>query len=298
MSQSQSSEGAPPPSLVGSLSVFVLSDVLSWLASTSQTGEVRVVGEQVDGRLWLADGQLSNAQVGAARTIGQAVFELARIDEGWFYFTVGVVSSSGQPTVSIPAVLDEVLPQVAEWREIRNVVPLEVVVTLSPNPPGHDVQIRSDQWQLLAAIGNSGISVKEALDRIGVDQIVGLRTLRDLSAAGLVTLQRASTDADPHQEGVSSSNGTEHGAGIGSLPPPPDPEVHAEYASVGIDAGPPPPNPGPPPSTPGQMGGQMAGRNEKRGGGLADVALLPPPPITDPWAPTAESDDSGANGVA
>src|ERR1700737_1536761 len=78
MSQSPSSEGAPPPSLVGSLSVFVLSDVLSWLASTSQTGEVRVVGEQVDGRLWLADGQLSNAHVGAARTIGQAVFELAR----------------------------------------------------------------------------------------------------------------------------------------------------------------------------------------------------------------------------
>jgi len=97
MNQHESSEEAPAASLVGSLAAFSLSDILSMLASTKQTGELQVVSEAVDGKVWLADGELSNAHVGAATTIGQAVFELACVSEGWFYFTVGVVSSSGIP---------------------------------------------------------------------------------------------------------------------------------------------------------------------------------------------------------
>ncbi len=116
-------------------SVFSLSDVLSLLATTEQTGELQVVSETMDGKLWLEDGEFSNAQVGAASTIGQAVFELACVTEGWFYFTAGLVSSSGQPTVPVAAVLDEVRPQVDEWRDLRSEVPLEAVVALSPTPP-------------------------------------------------------------------------------------------------------------------------------------------------------------------
>ena len=92
MSQTESSEEAPAASLVGSLSVFTLSDVLTMLASTAQTGELQVVSETADGQVWLDDGELSNAQVGAATTIGQAVFELACVTDGWFYFTTGLLS--------------------------------------------------------------------------------------------------------------------------------------------------------------------------------------------------------------
>ena len=45
MSQLESSDEAPAASLVGSLSVFTLSDVLTMLASTAQTGELQVVSE-------------------------------------------------------------------------------------------------------------------------------------------------------------------------------------------------------------------------------------------------------------
>ena len=89
----------------------------------------------------------------------------------------------------VGAVLDEVRPQVEEWREIREVVPLDSVVSLSPTPPGDDVQIRGDQWRVLTTIGNGGHSVKSVLDAIGGDQITGLRTLRDLSQAGLIVLE-------------------------------------------------------------------------------------------------------------
>jgi hypothetical protein len=192
MSPSEPSEEAPAASLVGSLGVFSLSDVLSLLAATAQTGELQVVSDGVDGRLWLEGGQFSNAHVGAATTIGQAVFELACVADGWFYFTAGLASSSGQPTVPVAAVLDEVRPQVDEWRDLRQVVPLEAVVALSPAPPGRDVQIRSDQWNVLTTVGNAGHSVRTVVEMIGGDQVAGLRTLRDLRSAGLIVLQVAS----------------------------------------------------------------------------------------------------------
>ncbi len=195
MSQMQTSGEAPAASLVGSLGIFTLSDILSMLADTGQTGELQVVGSGVDGRVWLDGGELSNAHVGAATTIGQAVFELACVTEGWFYFTAGLVSSSGQPKVPVAAVLDEVRPQVEEWHELRTVVPLDAIVRLSPNPPGDDVQIRGDQWKVLTTIGNGGHSVRTVLDSIGADQVTGMRTLRDLAETGLIILEAASGES-------------------------------------------------------------------------------------------------------
>jgi hypothetical protein len=254
-----SSADAGQASLQGSLSVVSLSDLLSLLASTAQTGELRVIGGLVDGRLWLADGELSNARVGAAATMGQAIFELACLTEGWFYFTVGSASSSGHPRVPVGAVLNEVHPQVEEWRGILTVVPLEAEVTLSPAPPGHDVQIRNDQWHVLTAVGNLGGSVRTVLDEIGGDRIVGLRTLRDLRAAGLIALQPPAGMADPGHQDPPQPSSIETGEQVASLPPPPGP-------AVGSNA---------------------------RVSSLAELAMMPPPAESDPWAVTADSDGPG-----
>jgi hypothetical protein len=191
MSQTQSLGNAPAASLVGSLGVFTLDDVLMLLADSSQSGELQVVGSDVDGRVWLEDGELSNAHVGSAPTIGRAVFELACVPEGWFYFTSGLASSSGQPRVPVRTVLDEVRPQVKEWRELLELVPFESTVTLSPEPPSGDVQLHGDQWRMVTTIGNAGHSVKTVLDAFGDEHIVGLRILRDLSDAHLITLEEA-----------------------------------------------------------------------------------------------------------
>jgi Domain of unknown function (DUF4388) len=278
MNQYESSEEAPAASLVGSLTVFSLADVLYLLASTKQTGEVHVVSQSVDGKVWLADGELSNAQVGTATTIGQAVFELACVTEGWFYFTAGVVSSSGQPTVPVAAVLNEVRPQVDEWREIRHDIPLEAIVTLAPNPPGADVQIRSDQWQVLATVGTSGYSVRTVLELIGGEQIVGLRTLRDLQAAGLIVVDVAA----PYPPSVAAVP-VEPASAISTLPPPPgsDPSGGGNGESGAAPAA-----------------GSDSGQSESPVDTLAEVTIMPPPIVDDPWAPAAEPVESGDNGVA
>jgi hypothetical protein len=284
MNQHELSEEAPAASLVGSLAAFSLSDVLSMLASTKQNGELQVVSEATDGKVWLADGELSNAHVGSATTIGQAVFELACVTEGWFYFTVGVASSSGQPTVPVLAVLNEVRPQVDEWREIRRDVPLEAVVTLAPEPPGQDVQIRSDQWRVLTTVGTSGHSVRAVLEQIGGDQIVGLRTLRDLHAVGLIDLDKGPAEERDPDLGRSFESTVDRGADIASLPAPPD-LARSDHDGVEfLSASPPPPEVGP-------------AVGEPRPEGLAEVAIMPPPIADDPWAPSAET-AAGDNGVA
>jgi Domain of unknown function (DUF4388) len=277
------SDVAPAASLVGSLSVFSLSDVLSMLASTSQTGELQVVADAAGGRLWLDGGRLSNAQVGSATTIGQSVFELACLDEGWFYFTVGAASFGGQPSVSVDAVLHEVRPQVDEWKEIRSVVPVDALVSLSPTPPGHDVQIRSDQWQILTVVGTSGRSVNDVLDAIGGDQMDGMRTLRDLSAAGLLQLTPASGRlvGDFGPPFARSPNGARNEATT-TIPDPPGSTDEATDAPVV----PPPP-----------VAEPMAVGAEERSGGLAEVTVMPPPIAEDPWTPVSEPaapDDGGA----
>lgn len=274
MTRIEASDEAPSASLVGSLSVFTLADVLSMLSSTTQTGELQVVGETVDGRVWLDRGKLSSAQVGTTSTIAQAVFDLACLTEGWFYFTSGAASSNGQPPLQVDAVLTEVGPQVDEWKELQQAVPVEAVVSLCPDPPGEDVQIRNDQWRVLTTIGNSGHTVKSVLDLIGGDQIGGLRTLRDLRTAGLIELDgpidRAGDGARPH--GLHAGNGAApdepgHGADGQTAPGPPA-EADASDTAAG-----------------------------ETFSGLAEVAMMPPPIAGDPWAPkatTASSEDDGA----
>jgi len=289
-SPAETTEEAPAASLVGSLSVLTLSDVLSLLANTGQTGELQVVSDAIDGRLWLEDGQFSNAHVGAASTIGQAVFELACVTEGWFYFTAGLTSSSGQPTVPVIAVLEEVRPQVDEWLDLRSQVPLEAMVALSPTPPGQDVQIRSDQWRVLTTVGNAGYSVKTVIDLIGGDQVVGLRTLRDLRSAGLIVLEAAPSGQASTAARGSFTSTSDDVAQVTVLSPP----SPVGYADVAMDEDAPPPPPSVEP---------VVGNGDRKFQSLAEVAIMPPPIAGDPWAPTApaptaETNGSGDHGVA
>ncbi len=265
-------------SLVGSLQVFSLADVLTLLATTAQTGELEIAGEGAEGRLWLDRGELYDAQVGATTSVHRAVFELACAVDGWFSYTTGTVHSGSQPTVPVEAVLDEVRPLVEEWREMREVIPLESVVALSPTPPGKDVQIRGDQWQVLAAVGTNGLSVREVLEQTGDEQIVGLRTLQDLHSAGLIVL------SEPEQRDTAGSGPV--GVVTDFVPTPPF-GSRMEDDAIDTDDVPPPPLDGEPAAAPA----------EEHQDGLAEVAIMPPPIAGDPWTPITEPQDSG-NGTA
>jgi hypothetical protein len=191
----------------------------------------------------------------------------------------------------VDAVLLEVQPQVEEWKEIRDVVPLEAVVTLSPSPPGQDVQIRNDQWKVLTTVGTSGHSVKAVLDVIGGDHIVGLRTLRDLQLAGLIVVERA-TDGSGAPEQRSSAGATDEQPPDSASRPDSPPVTSSDVppADEFGDAPPPPPI------------DLVAVTLEDRFTPLAEVTIMPPPIVGDPWTPTADAAagvlKTSENGVA
>jgi Domain of unknown function (DUF4388) len=296
-----------PASLVGSLSSFPLADVLLLLASTAQSGELQVASEEVadegvHGKVWLAQGELSNAEVGSTPTIGQAVFELACVTEGWFSFTAGQLSSSGQPTAPVAAVLAEVRPRVDEWRKICALIPLEGTVRLAPNPPNQEVRIRSDQWRVLTTVGTTGQPVRSVLDQIGGEQIVSLRTLRDLHGEGLIVV---STGDDPIGESSVPAADTPSASPLAAAADsggwtPPDGRASGsasptaarfEPAGTGTE--------GHHSEVPGETPSHTSEHSDgPRFNGLADVAMMPPPITRDPWAPSADPDTPSGNSVA
>ncbi|MHB1516729.1 MAG: DUF4388 domain-containing protein [Acidimicrobiales bacterium] len=281
MNLPETSRGAPEETLVGSLAAFSLSEILPLLAWTGQTGEFQVTSDILDGQLWLTEGRLSDARVDTTSSIGEAVFELACLSEGTFSFTPGILSSSGRPAVAVDSVLDEVRPQVDEWRKLRTTLPLDVVVTLSPTPPGRDIQITSEQWQVLTTVGTTGLAVRTVLTRIGGDQIAGLRTLCDLHAIGLIVIGTV----------TSAGDGTEE-----SAEPPRD---HSEPITVVEDlVTVPEPSDSPDTESFGDCGESTAVDDPEKSGSdtLAGVTIMPPPIATDPWAPTVQSSGSASNG--
>ncbi len=183
------------------------------------------------------------------------------------------------------SVLDQVRPQVEEWQEILAVVPLDAPVALRPDPPGQDVQIRSDQWRVLTTIGNGGSTVGSVLEMIGGDQIVGLRALRDLHAAGLIGLDGVPLDrsGDGPADGTAPVNSTEVTPADVSVPPVGD-QSHENLLGVL----PPPPSPV----------SEAVGPVEEDPSTLAEVTMMPPPIAGDPWASDFTSTAAEDNGVA
>src|SRR5258708_38445280 len=80
-----------PVSLQGSLDTFALPDVLVLLASTKKSGELHVAGTRtvgsaratdLQGLIWVDDGQLVGFDVARSAEAAEAVFELLRLRAG------------------------------------------------------------------------------------------------------------------------------------------------------------------------------------------------------------------------
>ena len=126
--------------------------------------------------------------------------------------------------------------------------------------------------------------MRTVLEQIGGDQIVGLRTLRDLRAAGLIELDHVGTDHQGPEVAPVFAPPTGGGGESGPLPSPPD-RTYAGVDDVALL------NPSAPPL-------DGVGSEDGRPDGLAEVAVMPPPIADDPWTPSADSSHATDDGVA
>jgi hypothetical protein len=186
MNQTRPGSGAPAAVLAGSLAVFPLLDVLGLLARTRHAGELQVVADGVEARLWVEGGDLLDH----AATAADRLFELACLDDAWF--AASSVLPPGRvehaERVALEPLIERVAPHVAEWQSLMKALPFGAVARMSPVMPGAEAQIRSDQWHILSLIG-TGRPVHEVVDVSDGRPLETLRVIHELAQKELIVVE-------------------------------------------------------------------------------------------------------------
>ncbi len=172
--------------LQGSLETIALPDVLSLLASSAKSGELRVTNRRMEGRLWLDDGRLVGWDVGQAGSHVDALFELLRVADGTFAFEPGVDSRVTGEALPVDVVLRDALQRLSEWRTIEAAIPsLDASLALTAEIQSGEVTLRPGQWAMLVAVPSQR-SVKDLLGELKIGEFEGCRALKEMVDRGLV----------------------------------------------------------------------------------------------------------------
>ena len=182
-----------PPALTGSLSSLSLVGLLQLLAAERRTGRLDVIGNGIEGSLWLADGTLVHSQSRAPSgpAEGEAALDrLALLDEGRFAFHSGPES----PDRTLEGSTEHLLMEAA-YRRDHHVraetegVELTAVPSFAPVPDGgNPPRFTTMQWRVLASIDGHKDVAALAAD-VGMPPQAMARIVGDLLALGVVRLR-------------------------------------------------------------------------------------------------------------
>lgn len=215
-------------SLHGTLETFALPDVMALLAATKKTGELRVVGGRLDGRVHLDGGQVVSAEVGRADSLVDAVFELLRLTTGKFSFDADKPPTSAGEPADVEPLLLEAQARLAEWRDIETVVPsLEAGVHLVGTLADPHVTLASEQWRLVVAVAGAR-TVQDVADRLELGDYAVSKALKDLVDTGVVEMGPAPTPAAAPEDTAAPEDS--------AAEPAADADAEAEEADVDAEA--------------------------------------------------------------
>lgn len=181
-----------PPALVGSLSALSLVGLLQILAAERRTGRLEVIGNGLEGNLWIQDGALVHAESRSAAGVAagdEALDRLALLDSGRFAFQAG----SEAPRRTLEGSTDSLLMEVA-YRRDHHVraetegVPPTAVPSFAPVPEGgNPPRFTTLQWRVLASIDGRKDVATLAIE-VGMPEAALARLMGELLALGVVRL--------------------------------------------------------------------------------------------------------------
>ncbi|HUA95514.1 MAG TPA: hypothetical protein VMB82_08285, partial [Acidimicrobiales bacterium] len=201
------------------------------------------------------------------------LFEMACIEDGWFYFTLADSTPEVSGRASIPTVLEGLSSQVTEWRELVEAFPFDAMVHMSSSTPADEVQIRADQWQLLTLVG-AGREVHDVLSASSLHPLDTLRTLRELAGGQLVWVE-AGGDGETAEDVPATPVGK--GDQTNGTAPPADTTQESESAAA--DGTPATPN-----GTAGDGTTPKSGAEKSVAPEQLQGPVMPPPISGDPWS--------------
>jgi len=139
--------------LQGSLTELSLPDVIQMVSVSGKTGSFNIQGEHENGRIFLRNGQIVDAEVGNLRG-DNAVYEMAIWTKGTFSFESGEESDQVTVHASNATLMMEAARRLDEWRVLSRKIPsLDLVPYFTPRDQGQDqVTLSPQEWILVTRI--------------------------------------------------------------------------------------------------------------------------------------------------
>jgi len=183
--------------LQGSLADVTFPDLIQLVSVSGKTGVFNISGEEAEGKIYLKDGQITDATVGKLR--GEyAVYEMAMWSKGRFIFTPNVLSDQVTVTKSNTSLMMEAARRLDEWRVLQRKIPsMELIPYFRPRDPSHDqITLSPHEWMVVTKVdGEKSIGDLEAA--VGLPAYDVCKVLYGLVTSGLVALRSA--DEKPKQ---------------------------------------------------------------------------------------------------
>ncbi len=175
--------------LQGSLHDLALPDVIQLVSVAGKTGVFTLSGEGLEGKIYLREGQVIDAQVGSLRG-ENALYEMAMWRTGGFIFVPGI--EPDQPTISRSntSLMMEAARRHDEWRVLQRKIPsLDAVPYFLPRDPRHDqITLSPVEWQVVTSIdGQRSVTQLEAVT--GLPAFDVCKVLFGLITSGLIALR-------------------------------------------------------------------------------------------------------------
>ena len=170
--------------LQGSLADIALPDVIQLVSVSGKTGVFTLSGDGVDGKIFLRDGQITDASAGRLR--GEfAVYEMATWRRGQFIFTANVESDRVSITKSNTSLMMEAARRMDEWRVLQRKIPsMEMVPYFLPREPGHDqITLSPQEWTIVTKIDGQ-TSIKKLEELTGLSAFDVCKVLYGLVTSG------------------------------------------------------------------------------------------------------------------
>ncbi len=139
--------------LQGSLTELSLPDVIQLVSVSGKTGAFFIERDEELGRIFLVDGQIVDASIGATRG-EHAVYELATWSRGDFSFQPGARSDRTTIQVSNASLMMEAARRLDEWRVLGRKIPsLDLIPYFPRRDQGQDqVTLSPQEWVLVTRI--------------------------------------------------------------------------------------------------------------------------------------------------
>ncbi len=177
--------------LQGSLADIALPDVIQLVSVSAKTGVFTLSGDGVDGKIFIKDGQITDAAAG--KLAGEyAVYEMATWRKGQFIFTANVESDRVTVNKSNTSLMMEAARRLDEWRVLQRKIPsMDAVPFFLPREPGQDqITLSPQEWSIVTKVdGQTSIAKLEAAT--GLPAFDVCKVLYGLVTSGLISMRTA-----------------------------------------------------------------------------------------------------------